>query len=191
MNAYKEERFILHDPIIKLAAVSNSAFTWANCGEFSENHHARKPTPKSVLVFDTARDHGFTQGYVIPCHAIDKNGRPASALITLYWKHDPSLLTNGSLIPYWFRLAALVFHERLLELRGAEHPTHGINLLTERERECLVWACRGKTLSDTAQIICITERTVEFHIDNAMKKLGVYNKFHAVAVAIQYGMISP
>ena len=63
--------------------------------------------------------------------------------------------------------------------------------LTNRERECLAWACRGKTGGETATILDIGERTVEFHLQNAMRKLGVHNKVHAIAVAMRRGLVAP
>ena len=88
-------------------------------------------------------------------------------------------------------LVAAYFHERVLEIRGLS-PT-GLEarpLLTDRERECLLWACRGKTRGETASILRISERTVEFHFENVMRKLGVHNKFHAIATAIHLGLVS-
>jgi DNA-binding NarL/FixJ family response regulator len=34
----------------------------------------------------------------------------------------------------------------------------------------LTWVARGKTSADIAQIIGLTKRTVDFHIDNAREK---------------------
>jgi DNA-binding CsgD family transcriptional regulator len=76
-------------------------------------------------------------------------------------------------------------------LRGESEQARTLPNLTDREREVLVWACRGKTRTETAELLNIGERTVEFHFENAMKKLGVFNKFHAIAVAIHLGLISP
>ena len=64
-------------------------------------------------------------------------------------------------------------------------------ILSNRERECFTWACRGKTRSETAEILAISDRTVEFHFQNAMRKLRVHNKFHAIAIAIHMGLITP
>ena len=63
--------------------------------------------------------------------------------------------------------------------------------LTEREKECLLWTTEGKTSWEIAQILNISERTVVFHLNNAVKKLNVSNKQHAVARAISLGHIKP
>jgi LuxR family transcriptional activator of bioluminescence operon len=63
--------------------------------------------------------------------------------------------------------------------------------LTDREKECLLWAAEGKTSWEASQILGISERTVIFHLQNASDKLGVNNRQQAVARAIAMGMILP
>ena len=48
--------------------------------------------------------------------------------------------------------------------------------LTERERTCLQWVAVGKTSWETGRIIGVAERTVNFHIQNACRKLGVHGR---------------
>ena len=52
--------------------------------------------------------------------------------------------------------------------------------LNEREVETLTWAARGKTSAEIAQILGLTKRTVDFHIDNARAKLGAATRTEAV-----------
>lgn len=55
--------------------------------------------------------------------------------------------------------------------------------LTRREAEVLSWAARGKTSQDIAGILGVGERTVDFHVENAMRKLGVSTRIQAVLKA--------
>jgi DNA-binding response OmpR family regulator len=55
--------------------------------------------------------------------------------------------------------------------------------LTEREAEALTWAARGKTSAEIAQILGLSKRTVDFHIDNARIKLGTTTRMHAAVKA--------
>lgn len=48
--------------------------------------------------------------------------------------------------------------------------------LSPRERDCMFWACEGKTAWEMAMILETTERTVNFHLSSAIKKLGVSNR---------------
>ncbi len=62
--------------------------------------------------------------------------------------------------------------------------------LTPREELCLNWVAQGKTSWEIGVILGITERTVNFHIQNASSKLGVSNRQAAIARALIDGRIS-
>lgn len=66
---------------------------------------------------------------------------------------------------------------------------NAIAALSDGERECLSWAGHGKTAWETAQIMALSPRTVEFHLANAIAKLGAANKVHAAAIAVRLGLI--
>lgn len=61
--------------------------------------------------------------------------------------------------------------------------------LSAKELECLNWVSVGKTAWETAIIMDRSQRTVEFHLVNAMRKLGAANKIHAVVIAVRNGLI--
>ncbi|MGC1304263.1 MAG: helix-turn-helix transcriptional regulator [Caulobacteraceae bacterium] len=63
--------------------------------------------------------------------------------------------------------------------------------LTAREAECIRWAALGMTTLETAHELGVAQRTVEFHLANAMRKLGAPNKIRAVVIAVQRNLISP
>lgn len=62
--------------------------------------------------------------------------------------------------------------------------------LTEREREILRLIFDGKCSNEVAGILCVSKRTVDFHLARAYVKLGVSNRFQAFKRAIQLGIIS-
>lgn len=55
------------------------------------------------------------------------------------------------------------------------------SLLSEREKEVLGWLKQGKTSWAISVILNISERTVNYHVGNILRKLGVCNRTHAVA----------
>ena len=57
--------------------------------------------------------------------------------------------------------------------------------LTTRENEILRWIMEGKSTWDISNILCISERTVKFHVDRIMRKFKAVNRAHAVAIARQ------
>ncbi|MGC2413520.1 MAG: response regulator transcription factor [Stellaceae bacterium] len=63
--------------------------------------------------------------------------------------------------------------------------------LNDREVEVLTWAARGKTSAEIAQILGLTKRTIDFHIDNARAKLGAATRTAAVIKATTGRLIEP
>ena len=55
--------------------------------------------------------------------------------------------------------------------------------LTTREGEVLSWLSKGKTNRDIAQILGLSPRTVDKHLEQIYAKLGVENRTAAAAIA--------
>jgi DNA-binding CsgD family transcriptional regulator len=66
----------------------------------------------------------------------------------------------------------------------AEHRS-----LTLREREVLWWASQGKSAADIADVLRINKRTVDEHVQNAVRRLGAANRTQAVAIALRERLI--
>ncbi len=61
--------------------------------------------------------------------------------------------------------------------------------LTSRETDVLTWVARGKTSAEIAIILGLSQRTINFHCDNATRRLDVVNRTQAVATAVAEGLI--
>ena len=92
--------------------------------------------------------------------------------------------------PIDFELLATIISARLVGVArtGVWPKTVGLN---DREVEVLTWVARGKTSAEIAQIIGLTKRTVDFHIDNARGKLGAATRTEAVIKATTGRLIEP
>lgn len=58
-------------------------------------------------------------------------------------------------------------------------------MLTNREQQCATWIVEGKTSWEIAQILGISENTVNFHIKNIMRKLRCNTRALVVARLIR------
>ena len=63
--------------------------------------------------------------------------------------------------------------------------------LREREVETLTWAARCKTFAEIGTILGLSKRTVEFHLENARRKLGVATRTQALIKAASGHLIRP
>lgn len=61
------------------------------------------------------------------------------------------------------------------------------DLLTRRERDCLVLSGRGHSEKEVAQQLDISPNTVRVHIENIKRKLGASNKSHALILSLLSG----
>ncbi|MBZ9781799.1 LuxR C-terminal-related transcriptional regulator [Pseudomonas sp. REP124] len=62
-------------------------------------------------------------------------------------------------------------------------------LFTDRERQILQWSAEGKSSAEVGIILDICPDTVNFHLNNIKRKLGVSNKTSAVAYAVAMGLV--
>jgi DNA-binding NarL/FixJ family response regulator len=61
--------------------------------------------------------------------------------------------------------------------------------LTDREIEALTWVARGKSSADIAILMHVSERTVNFHVNNCIRKLGVATRVQAAIRCAVLGLI--
>jgi DNA-binding CsgD family transcriptional regulator len=83
---------------------------------------------------------------------------------------------------------AMALHQRVRRLAaaaivGVPPPAK----LTAREIECLHWVLEGKTNWEIGVVTGVTARTVQFHLGNAARKLGVVNRVQAAVSALIRG----
>ncbi len=145
--------------------------------------------PAAAKIYAAARDFGLSDGITFPIHG---PGVEVAMLTLIFPEREEmserdwaNLLGKGQLFAAYLHEAS----QRLLNEQ--KKPFLENKPLTEREKQCLLWAAAGKTSWEISQILHITERTVVFHMANAAEKMGAVNRRQAVAKAIMLGLINP
>jgi DNA-binding NarL/FixJ family response regulator len=92
--------------------------------------------------------------------------------------------------PIDFEMLGVIVAARLAGIARRERCAKPARL-SDREAETLTWAARGKTSAEIAQILGLTKRTVDFHIENARIKLDVATRIEAAIRATTWHLIEP
>lgn len=173
-EAYMSEGWGQVDPILRHAFGTVRAFRW-------DSVLARTELTTPERRFLTASDDfGVRGGLTVPLHG--PNG--AVDLVSLSMRGveppPPTRLrrVHGVVLQAWLRRSEL----------AAQAPVAALDL-TAREVECLKWLKDGKSNWQIGQILRISEKTVEFHVANLMRKLNVESRLAAVLTAIRLGII--
>ncbi len=172
-DVYTSQQYVLDDPVVRMCRSTTMPFDWTEAPFDAERE------PRAVELMNTAHDFGLKRGFSIPVHSL--NGLEACFSVS---GAKPEF-DDGARAA--LHLIALYAFERV---RRLTLPKTGPNPLTLRERESLTWAAVGKTHSDIAEIMGITERTVTAHMVSAAEKLGAANRVNAVVIALLAKYIS-
>jgi DNA-binding CsgD family transcriptional regulator len=197
VNEYTQNNFVHSDPCLIRVRRTNTAFNWGGV-ELPPVLGRRKPG--AIKTMEAARDHGFTEGVVVPYHFRDHRGFLFSSSTVFFWKdtikHFRSLFGSHR---HELHLIMIYWTQRAIDLVARDHRNKPpffrtpdspvLPTLTDRERDVMSWAARGKTVADTAMILKIADETAETHVRNALEKLGASNKTHGVAKCMALGLI--
>lgn len=190
LAAYEEIRGHQIDPIYGHAM--RRPFAFAGNSVFPPIVPDRPASP-SYKILEVTRAFGLHEVLCVPFHTKGTSGHPRISIVTLQWP-DTQGRFDGHILPQRHELQILLGHWQQkamvsvapeLFAFGEESP----ELLTVREREVLCWTARGKTSSETGDILRVSSQTVDFHLRNACRKLGASNRTNAVALALIRGLI--
>ncbi|WP_217578771.1 LuxR family transcriptional regulator [Mesorhizobium sp. GbtcB19] len=166
---YLHNRYQDVDPVIDHARRRHETFRWdADGGDLDLLTLQRQ-------LMDEANQFGIRRGFTIPIH--DHRGLFA-ALTFASDERRPLFFRVIEQYERVLQLIAIFFHIQARQRLASDKTLDGVRL-SDREMQCLQWAARGKTAWEIGQILGITQRTAEFHLDNAKKKLGVRTNIQA------------
>lgn len=175
---YFVKQYFLIDPTLRHASTSSSNFDWQ---DIERDNQAIDEFFLDAIHHNIGRN-GFS--------VIIRNRKNAYAIVSF---------TNDMPRPDWedfkgANMDKLYYVSALIDSAasaGAKLPDQLDVNLSLREEQCLMWAARGKTYEEIAEITNLSFYSVRSHLDVARHKLRGANLTHAVAIALALGVIPP
>jgi len=177
LEHYIANHYIEHDPVYQMSQTSRSPFTWKEIMETNTSQMQKK-------VMNEAKEFGLCNGIGMP--VFKEPGKMIGFGLSSSKKDIRSCPDTLSVL-HASAFQLTMVYEKFQEKGISKNSKN----LTPREREVLLWIANGKTKSETARKLSVSESCIKRHCENIFEKLGVNNLPHAVCKALNMGFINP
>jgi DNA-binding CsgD family transcriptional regulator len=184
LEEYDERSYYSIDPRARECMTSLTPVFWN-----TEKPYMDQLQPDAKEMMENAHEHNVYSGVTAPIFSFkDVKGAFSFGLTSssCLRKQKKQL----ELISPFANYLGVFVHQAMMKILKIEETNSNI-LLSEREKDCLCWAADGKTTSEIASFLCLSESTIKYHFRNAMEKLGAKNTTQALSIAILKGYIQP
>jgi LuxR family transcriptional regulator, quorum-sensing system regulator SolR len=174
---YLAQGYFALDPIVRHAERSAMPAVWTD-----ESFHGRE----SGDFWEDAKGFGLAEGLSFAVHeqpGVTGIFSLARDQVLDHQGQDLAALVGRA------QMFASLLHHAVARIDLPKLLPEQATALTERERECLRWTADGKTAWEIGKILSIAERTVVFHINNVVQKLGAANKTQAIVRAVALRLV--
>lgn len=173
---YAEKQYIKIDPTIGYCQTNTVPVVWSP---------ALYESTKSIELMEEARSFGLGTGASIPVHQGSNLKSMFSVARDLAFadERETELVVSAA------KVLANCAHIALTKIVMPSLILDQEQQLTDREMACLQLVARGKGSGVIADLLRISEPTVNYHLNKVMKKFRVATRVQAVAVAVQLGIL--
>ncbi|WP_445219810.1 autoinducer binding domain-containing protein [Bradyrhizobium sp. Pa8] len=175
---YLERRYYAVDPVVRRTPMYAEPFLW---DQLAKEYQLQECEQR---VLEEARQAGLKHGISVPLFG------PAGRLSVISFA---SCFDDADPEGHVMRLNSLAWHFHVAFAEIAKPSNSACDskvTLSEREKDCLRWVAEGKSSWEIGKILNVSENTVNFHLKNAIRKLGTANRTHGIAKAIRLCLIS-
>lgn len=173
---YEQKKLQAVDPVVAHCNQSMLPILW------SEELFANVPT-----LWEALETQGLQHGW---SHSIRDEENGFCSILSLARSHCPitafELYENLGFSVFMGRHLHALIAQTLPKKAEKAHSSH----LSAREIDVLKLAADGKTAYESARILNLSPRTINFHVQSAIGKLGVNNKIAAVIAAAKDGYLN-
>lgn len=163
------------DPVRRACEKAVTGFAWGKIAQLIPM------TSSDRQMLMVGRECGLGDGYTVPRHL------PGAASGSCTF-----VVRTGAVLPApMLLIAEIVGALALANALRIATPTHprARPMLSERQRECVLWSARGKTAGEIAMILGISPETVIQHLKVARERYDVHCRQSLILCALFDGLI--
>lgn len=182
------ERFVTRahlsdDPAVAACRNAVVGFLW------SDIHRLITLNKRQKNFLAESRDAGLGEGFTVPIHL------PGECAGSCNFVAIPGRSVPLSILPAAQYVGCMAFETaRRLVRNGKRHngsdPQQAIPRLSSRQLDCVVLAAQGKSDTDAAQLLGISNQTVHQHIEAAKLRYGVATRAQLIVHALFDGQLA-
>ena len=172
VERYIAQNYFRIDPVLTESLKTHLPLIW------DDELKLDKYTPQQIRLFEEAAEAGLKHFLTVPIH------KPGAlpAVVTIVGERQFSDHIRVNML----HLLSLHLHDKADRIINSNNEPHRQKyILTPREQDCITWSAYGKTDHQIADILSISHNTAHRHLENAKRKLGAFNRAHAVSIAIR------
>ncbi len=173
-DRYLKYNYFHSDPVVHFVRQSGRSIIW------SKSLKLQALPSRSKRIMDEASDFGLIDGLTIPLHS-----RTGISGVFSVAGRGPKLRPPEIAL---LEIIATRAHQRLLDLAPPPARPREDLTITKTESECLTWCASGKTDREIGRLTGRSPRTIQVHLGNLQRKLGVTNRAQLIAEAFRNGL---
>jgi LuxR family quorum-sensing system transcriptional regulator CciR len=174
---FDEQQLGPTDPVHRASHLTSVGFAW------SRLPHMIPLTARDIDVLTAARAVGIGDGFTVPAH-VPGEVHGSCSFATAAGESLP-----GDRLPLLQLVGAFAF-EAARRVSRIREPWTPAPRLTDRQRECVLWAARGKSDWEIAKILGLSHDTVIQHLKQARERYGVAKRTVLAVHALFDGTIA-
>lgn len=166
---------LFDEPVLKAAERSASGFRW------SQLHQLIQLTESQRRYMHRAVRHGLAEGFTVPNHV------PGEAFGSCHFAVSCAGALPEESLPAAQALGCFAFEAARQMVQAGDEPSESYvepAPLTDRQRDCLLFAAKGKSDSVIAELLNIRPRTVNEHIEAAKRRYAVATRTQLIVRAL-------
>lgn len=165
------------DPVHRASHVTTVGFLWSRIPKMIPL------TREDSRILALGRTEGIGDGFTVPANV------PGEALGSCSFANRAGVPPSMDTL-HFANLVGLFAFEGARRLSMTRSINVAAPKLTDRQRDCLLWAGRGKSDWEISRILGISEETVDRHLKHARERYGVPKRTSVLVHALFDGTLS-